>query len=29
MTADPTPFPPGHPDARWMKEAIRVAQVSR
>ena len=29
MTTDPTPFPPGHPDARWMKEAIRVAQVSR
>jgi guanine deaminase len=22
-------FPPGHPDGRWMKEAIRVAQVSR
>jgi tRNA(Arg) A34 adenosine deaminase TadA len=27
--ADPNPFPPDHPDDRWMKEAIRVAQVSR
>ena len=22
-------FPAGHPDGRWMKEAIRVAHVSR
>jgi tRNA(Arg) A34 adenosine deaminase TadA len=29
MGVEPTPFPPGHPDARWMKEAIRVARVSQ
>lgn len=30
VTAEsPNPFPPGHPDPRWMREAIRVAQVSR
>jgi tRNA(Arg) A34 adenosine deaminase TadA len=26
---DANPFPQGHPDERWMKEAIDVARVSR
>ena len=29
MASTPNPFPPGHPEARWMKEAIRVGEVSR
>ena len=29
MSSPPPTFPSGHPDERWMKEAIRVAHVSR
>lgn len=29
MDVEATPFPTGHPDPRWMQEAIRVAGVSR